>query len=265
MEKQRPIGVFDSGVGGISILKAIHQRLPNEQLVYFADSAYAPYGERDAEQVVQRCIAITEQLISEQHIKALVVACNTATSVAIEILRAQFSIPIIGVEPAVKPAAAMSQCGRVGVLATSGLVSSDRFSALLQRVEQQSHRELNFCVQACPGLVEQVEKADFTSCVTVELIEIYLRPMVEFKVDTLVLGCTHYPFLTETIAHMMGPEVTLIETGPAVARQVEHVLVTNECASELTAMSAATPCVTRFYVPDEIALDAFWQEKVVRC
>lgn len=243
-----PIGVFDSGVGGLSILSSLREYMPNESMVYVADSDYAPYGDKAADDVLLRCKLVADALIERHAIKALVIACNTATSIAIDTLRDELAIPIIGVEPAIKPAALSSKNGCIGVLATKGTVESERFRELLRR------HQGNFVVQACPGLVEQVEQADFTSCVTVELLEIHLRPLVEAKVDTVVLGCTHYPFLRPTIAHMMGKGVELIETGPAVARQCQNVLVQLGLVAASDQLAEFT-----FYVPEHIELEKFWQ------
>lgn len=217
IQRLRPIGVFDSGVGGLSVLRRIQADLPGESLVYVADSGYAPYGERSAEFVTQRAFAIAGFLL-EQGIKALVVACNTATAAAIRALRDRYEaqLPIIGIEPALKPAISNSRSGIVGVLATEHTVRSDKFTALLG---QHGHRA-RVVVQPCPGLADCVERGDLNGACPRTLLARYLEPLLAQGVDTLVLGCTHYPFLLPLIQHLAGPEVTIIDPSPAVARQL---------------------------------------------
>jgi glutamate racemase len=230
----QPVGVFDSGVGGLSVLERIRADLPHELLLYVADSGHAPYGNKPAEFIVQRSFAITEFLLG-QGAKAVVAACNTATAAAITRLRARFDIPIIGIEPAVKPAVAMTRSGVVGILATGNTVRSDKFAHLL---DQHGHRA-RVLVQPCPGLADCVEQGDLSSSHPRALLERYLAPLLNAGVDTLVLGCTHYPFLTPLIQELTGPEVVILDPSPAVARQLrcrleakgllaDHGLVGNE-------------------------------------
>ncbi len=218
MSAERPIGVFDSGVGGLSVLRELRRELPQEDLLYVADSAYAPYGERPREIIEARSIAIAEFLL-ERDAKALVVACNTATGVAVRLLRERYAVPVIAMEPAVKPAVSHSRTGVVGVLATRQTLASDKFSRLLQ-----AHGEAEVLTQACPGLVERVEAGDLEGEETRALLAGYLQPLLARGADTLVLGCTHYPHLAPLIADLAGPEVRVLDSGAAVARQVRRRL-----------------------------------------
>ncbi|NOT11468.1 MAG: glutamate racemase [Methylococcaceae bacterium] len=215
----KPVGVFDSGVGGLSVLQEIRRALPQENLLYVADSAYAPYGEKASQFIEERSIAITEFLISRQA-KAIVVACNTATGVAVASLRARFSLPIIAMEPAVKPAVANTKSGVIGVLATSRTLSSNNFTNLFNRYGA----DVEILMQACPGLVEQVEAGDLMSEDTRKLLERYLAPALSRGADTIVLGCTHYPFLKVLIEEIAGPNVSVIDPSPAIARELRRRL-----------------------------------------
>lgn len=215
------IGVFDSGVGGLSVLRHIRQLLPNERLIYVADSAHVPYGDKSARYIEQRSIELTRFLIS-RGADAIVIACNTATAAAAATLRRDFTCPIIGMEPAVKPAVAATKNGIVGVLATIGTLESARFSALLERYAGN----VTIVTQGCPGLVEQVERGDLTGPLTRELVERYTTPLLEQGADTLILGCTHYPFLAGLIRDIAGQDIKLIDTGEAVARHLLRRLQT---------------------------------------
>lgn len=225
------IGVFDSGVGGLSVLKHIHAHLPHENLLYFADSLYAPYGNKTPEFIIERAIYIADFLI-EKRAKALVVACNTATAAAISHLRHHYVLPIIGMEPAVKPAAAATKTGVVGVLATVGTLKSAQFAALLEHYGQN----IEVVTQACHGLVERVERGELNTGITRKLVRQYVEPLLEAGADTIVLGCTHYPFVRDLIAEVAGEGVALVDTGSAVARQLqqrldEANLINNQSAS----------------------------------
>ena len=211
----RPIGVFDSGVGGLSVLRHIRAALPGEDLLYVADSAHAPYGVKSAAFIESRALAIAEFLVA-QNAKALVVACNTATAAAIATLRQRFDLLIVGMEPAVKPAAEATRSGVIGVLATSGTLESARFAELVQRFGSNAR----VVVQPCPGLVEQVEAGDLAGPVTRALLSGYVTPLLAQGADTLVLGCTHYPFLQPLLRELAGDHAVFIETGAAVARQL---------------------------------------------
>lgn len=215
----QPIGVFDSGLGGISVLREIHRLLPQEALIYIADSGHAPYGNKSTAYITQRCLQLSEFLL-EQGAKMLVVACNTATAHAIETLRAQLKLPVIGIEPAVKPAALLTLTGVIGILATQQTVQSQR----LQRLIQEHAKGIKVVAQGCPGLVEHVERGDFASQELSVLLEQYTRPLIEQGSDVLVLGCTHYPFLAPTLRDIVSGDIRILETSNAVAQHVMRVL-----------------------------------------
>lgn len=227
-----PIGVFDSGIGGLSVLRALQKALPHERFVYLADNANAPYGEKTEAFVSQRTHAIAQHLLAQHQIKALVVACNTATAAAIHELRAHHSqLPLVGVEPALKPALALSRTGRIGVIATRGTVGSDKFARLLASVQGEAH----FVVQACNGLALAIEqstlpdRAEAAQKDIAQLLKTYTQSMGRFgtqagDIDTLVLGCTHYVFVESALQALLGPHVQLVSTGEAVARQTQRLL-----------------------------------------
>lgn len=226
--RARPVGIFDSGLGGLSVLQALRAELPQQDFIYIADSGHAPYGERDEAHVIARSRALTSWLRS-QDVQALVVACNTATAAAIDVLRAEHPLlPIIGVEPALKPAAALSGTGRIGVMATRGTLASSRFRALLASLSTQAE----FVLQPCDGLAEAIERAAGQPADATELIAACARhtgAMGQFglktgEMDTLVLGCTHYPFAGHALRRLVGPQIQLIDTGHAVARQTRRLL-----------------------------------------
>lgn len=214
-----PVGVMDSGVGGLSVLKHLTRQLPHEHFTYFADSAHAPYGNKSATEIQQRCFTVADKLIG-QGAKALVVACNTATAAAISAMRERYTHPIIGMEPAVKPAAAASKNGIIGVLATTGTLKSAQFAALLEHYGQG----VQVVTQACVGLVECIEQGQLDTSETLILLQQYCQPLMAAGADTIVLGCTHYPFVKKHIQEIVGPEVTLIDTGAAVAKRLNQVL-----------------------------------------
>jgi len=213
------IGVFDSGVGGLSVLAHIHRLLPNESLIYVADTAYIPYGCKPPEQVLARCLAVAG-FFEKQQVKALVVACNTATAVAIETLRQRTAVPVIGMEPAIKPAALGSRNGVVGVLATTATLGSGKFNGLKSQFDQHAR----ILVQPCPGLVEQVEQGRLSDEETRAMLACYLQPLLDSGIDTLVLGCTHYPFLLPLIRQIVGDAIDVIDTGAPIARQLQRQL-----------------------------------------
>ena len=219
VDARAPLGVFDSGLGGLSVLRAIHQALPGEDLLYVADSGHAPYGDRDAAYIIDRSMAMVDFLVA-QGAKAVVVACNTATVVAVSELRqriqAHAHIPIVALEPAIKPAAALTRSGVVGVLATTRTVHSPSVARLCAQFGQG----VDIRLQACPGLVTQVERGELDTPATRELLRGYVQPLLDAGADTLVLGCTHYPFLEPLIRELAGPGVTLVESSAAVAREL---------------------------------------------
>ena len=210
-----PIGVFDSGVGGLSVLRHIRALLPHEDLLYIADSGNAPYGDKPPGWIRERSLELAGWLV-DRGAKAIVIACNTATAAAAGALRERLALPVIGMEPAVKPAAAATRTGVVGVLATVGTLKSAQFAALLDRFASG----IEVVTQPCPGLVECVERGELDDPATRALVARHVAPLLARGADTLVLGCTHYPFLRPLIAEAAGPQVALIETGGAVARQL---------------------------------------------
>ena len=239
------IGVFDSGVGGLSVLKALLAEMPQAHFVYLADGSHAPYGERSAEQVAERAHRITQRLRDSFGIDALVVACNTATALAIEGLREQhLGWPIVGVEPALKPAATLSRSGHVGVLATRGTVESQRFARLRDRLQSEAGTTLHFSAQACDGLADAIERDDRPAIQA--LSERYIKALhsqtsTQAPMDTLVLGCTHYPFASEILQALCGPNVKMVETGAPVARRTRQVL---EALPRAEARPVVAPGVT---------------------
>lgn len=219
------------------MLKHIRTQLPHEDLLYFADSRYAPYGNKSQEFIHERSFYIADFLI-EEGAKALVVACNTATAAAISALRERLRIPIIGMEPAVKPAAAATKTGIIGVLATVGTLKSAQFAALLENYGQG----VKVVTEGCPGLVECIERGELDTVQTRNLLKGYLDPLLHAGADTIVLGCTHYPFVRPLIEEIVGSDISLIDTGAAVARQLRKRLT----ASTLFNQSRGSGCV-RFW------------------
>lgn len=219
----QPVGVFDSGVGGLSILKALRAQLPAESFVYLADAGFAPYGERGDAFVIERTRAVVRKLRDEHAIKALVIACNTATAAAVHLVRTEHpDLLLVGVEPALKPAVALSRTGRIGVMATRGTVASAKLRALHDSLKGQAE----FILQPCDGLADAIQNDDVAQVRA--LCERYTRAMAPFgaqagQIDTLVLGCTHYAFAWDTL-QALAPEVRLIETGEPVARQTRRLL-----------------------------------------
>jgi len=213
------IGVFDSGVGGLSILDEALRQLPQHDYIYLADSANAPYGEKSSEWIAARSLVLCQYLASKG-CDAIVVACNTATAEAIKQIRAELSIPIIGVEPGIKPAAMQSQNGIVGVLATEATLKSDKFNALLATLPDHCR----FIKQSGAGLVPLIEAGKANSAETLDLLGKHLEPILDAGSDTLVLGCTHYPFLRKSIRKLLGETITLIDTSDAVIRQLGRQL-----------------------------------------
>jgi glutamate racemase len=218
MVNKNPIGLFDSGIGGTSIWKEIHQLLPNEDTIYLADSKNAPYGQKSKEEIIELCFKNTEFLLN-QNCKLIVVACNTATTNAIKELRAKYNVPFIGIEPAIKPAALHSKTQKIGILATKGTLNSELF---YKNVEQ--FQEIQIIEQIGFGLVELIEGGKIDSDELQELLLKYLNPMVQSNIDYLVLGCSHYPYLIPQIKKIIPKKITIIDSGEAVARQTKKVL-----------------------------------------
>jgi glutamate racemase len=247
------IGVFDSGIGGLSVLRALIAELPHEDFVYFADTAHAPYGERDDNYVIERCIEIASFLVKEHAVKALVVACNTATAAAIDLLRHNHpKLPIVGVEPALKPAATLTRTGRIGVLATQGTLTSGKFRTLHDSLRGQAE----FVLQPCAGLAEAIERDDKGAIERLGLT--FLTALGDLgdspgQIDTVVLGCTHYPFARHVLQTIAGDQVRLVETGEPVARQARRLL---ESARLLQSPTALAPTQRLITSGSQQALDA---------
>ena len=218
MTNNNPIGVFDSGIGGTSIWNAIHELLPNEKTIYLADSKNAPYGQRTKEEIVALSKKNVDFLI-ENNCKLIVVACNTATTNAIIELRAEYDIPFIGIEQAIKPAATNSKTQIIGILATQGTLNSELFNKTAEMFQHTTIIE-----QVGHGLVQLIEGGNLNSPEMTQLLESYLRPMIDANIDYLVLGCSHYPYLIPQIKKILPEHIQIIDSGEAVARQTQNVL-----------------------------------------
>ena len=222
-----PIGIFDSGVGGLSVLLEVRRELPGEDLLYVADSGHAPYGDKPADFIERRAASIVD-FFSNEGAKSVVVACNTATGIAIESLRTRWPMPIVGIEPAIKPAVAITKTGVIGVLATSQTIASARFA----RLSGTFASGVEIIAQPCPGLVEQIESGDLSSDATRALVAGYVRPLLERRVDTLVLGCTHFPPLTGAIRTVVGTSVRIVESAVPTADALAGLLGEGQLASD---------------------------------
>lgn len=221
MNKQ-PIGIFDSGVGGTSIWKEIHTLLPHESTIYLADSKHAPYGEKPKEEIIALCKKNTALLL-RKNCKLIVVACNTATTNAIKVLRQTYAVPFIGIEPAIKPAALQTKTNAVGILATKGTLSSELFN----KTSGVFTRDINVVEQIGEGIVALIENGKLYSEEMTILLSTYLKPMIDARIDYLVLGCTHYPYLIPQLVDMLPKHIKIIDSGEAVARQTKAVLQKN--------------------------------------
>ena len=251
------IGVFDSGVGGLSVLRAIHAALPHEHLVYVADSGHAPYGDQSEAHITHRTLLVGNWL-AEQGVKGITIACNTATVVAAKTLREQTHLPVVAIEPAIKPAVALTRSGVVGVLATSQTVQS----AAVARLVALYGADKRILLQACPGWVEQVERADLQSAQTEALVRQFISPLLEQGVDTLVLGCTHYPFLRDTIQRVAGEHVLLVDPAEAVARELTRRLADSGHLSAPTERGCVAFFTTGDVVQAQHAVTHLWGSPV---
>ena len=244
MNDRRPIGIFDSGVGGLSVLRALRTLLPGESIVYVADQGHVPYGPRPLEEVRQFSEAITCFLLEHQA-RLIVVACNAASAAALHTLREKFPVvPFVGMEPAVKPAAETTHTGVVGVLATPATFQGALYASVVERFANHVH----LLQDTCPGLVQQIERGELDSTQTRQILEKALRPMLEGGIDTIVLGCTHYPFVIPLIQEIAGAEVRVIDPAPAVARQVVRRLGTDGAERQTTDKAGQV----RFYTSGEV-------------
>jgi glutamate racemase len=239
---QRPVGFFDSGVGGITVLREVHQQLPHERCLYFADTRECPYGTKPVAEIQRRCETVVDFLL-DRDAKAIVVACNAASVAALTHLRSRYRVPFIGIVPGIKPAARLTRVGRIGVLTTPTTAESD---PLAQLIEQFAYG-VTVMTQVCPGLVPLVEQGKTSGPEVEEVLDGYLGALLDTGVDVIVLGCTHYPFLREPIQRKCGPGVTLIDPSDAVARQLGRVL---EGESRLAAEAGGS---TSYYTSGEVS------------
>ncbi len=229
-DKNSPIGIFDSGVGGLSVLRAIRAQMSEESILYLGDQEHIPYGPRPMEQIRGFSVAITNFLL-ERDAKLIVVACNTASAAALKYLREKFpDVPFVGMEPAVKPAAETTQTGKVGVLATPATFQGALYTSVVERFANGVELFQN----TCNGLVQQIELGDLNGSETHRILEDALHPMLEKNIDTVVLGCTHYPFVIPLIQEIVGEKVRVIDPAPAVAKQVKRLLEAGWTKSELS-------------------------------
>ncbi len=224
-----PVGIFDSGVGGLSVLREIHAALPAESVYYVADSAHAPWGDKPPEYVRERGMKIGQFLVA-QGVKAIVIGSNTGTAGSAEALRGALSVPVVGIEPGIKPAVAATLSRVIGAIVPAAVGESDRLRSLLERFGG----DVKVIIQPVPGVVEHIEAADLDGPELRSMVEGYVRPMLDAGADTIVLGSTHYVFLKPLLLELAGREVTLIETGAAVARQLAHVLDERDLRAEGT-------------------------------
>lgn len=225
--RNKPIGIFDSGVGGTSILKEIHALLPNEAIIYLADSENAPYGNKPETEIIQLSIKNTEFLLNND-CKLIVVACNTATTNAISYLRSTYDVPFIGIEPAIKPAALNTNTKAIGILATKGTLSS----ALFHKTSDLYTHNIKVVERVGEGIVPLIESGKLDSKEMVDLLKIYLEPMLKQNIDYLVLGCTHYPYLIPMLSKMLPKHVKIIDSGLAVAKQTKNILVHHDLLNQ---------------------------------
>ncbi len=216
------IGMFDSGVGGLSVLRAVRSQLPDQDIIYFSDQAHVPYGSRALGEVRRFSAEVSRYLLAEGA-AMIVVACNTASAAALHTLREEFAgVPFVGMEPAVKPAAEQTRTSVVGVLATPATFQGDLYASVVERFANG----VTLLQSTCPGLVAQIEKGDLAGVQTRQILEQALQPMLARNIDTIVLGCTHYPFVIPLIQEITGPGVRVIDPAPAIARQVGKMLQT---------------------------------------
>lgn len=226
MQNNNPIGFFDSGIGGTSIWKEVNALLPNENSIYLADSKNAPYGIKSKEEIIDLCFKNVDFLL-EQNCKLIVVACNTATTNAIKEMRSKYSVPFIGIEPAIKPAALHSKTQKIGVLATKGTITSELFYE-----KSKLYTDVEFIEQIGYGLVELIENGKIDSPEMMQLLYEYTQPMIDENIDFLVLGCSHYPYLIPQLKKILPPHIKIIDSGEAVARQTKKILQQHHLLNE---------------------------------
>lgn len=249
-----PIGIFDSGVGGLSIAKCIEQHLPNENLLYVADTLHAPYGEKSTEFIQQRVNEIAQWFI-EREVKAIVVACNTATVNAIDQLRKNISIPVIGVEPAIKPAVNISKSRKVAILVTKATAENQRFLALVAQYRDISE----IIIQPCPGLVELIEQDKKNTVECKSMLNRYLKPLIAQGVDTIVLGCTHYPLVRAVISEICGNTVEIMETAQPVTEQLQRQLALHQLINPSSQLGTTTFYSSKYGLKQQTLFSHIWQ------
>ncbi|MBL7981571.1 MAG: glutamate racemase [Flavobacteriales bacterium] len=232
----RPIGIFDSGIGGLTVASVIRQALPSERLLYFGDTAHMPYGQRHLDEVRKFSFGIVDAL-RRKHCKMVVIACNTASAAALSALReAHPGYLFVGMEPAVKPAVEHTRTGTVGVIATTATFQSELYASVVERFAQ----DVQVLHQPCPGLVKQIEAGELDTPLTEEMLRGWLQPMLDKHIDALVLGCTHYPIVRPLIERIVGPGVRIVDPAPAIARQVQRLLESYALTSMPTAKGSLT-------------------------
>ncbi len=225
MQNEKPIGLFDSGIGGTSIWSEVNKLLPNEHTIYLADSKNAPYGQRTKQEIINLSFKNIDLLLNKG-CKTVIVACNTATTNAIVEIRKQFNIPIIGIEPAIKPAALLTKTSKIGILATKGTITSEFFASKVKL-----YHDIEIYEQIGYNLVQLIENGDKESPELLQLLKSYINPMIDQGIDTLVLGCTHYPYLKPLITTFIPSHIQVIDSGKAVAKQTENILKQNQLLS----------------------------------
>lgn len=257
MPSDFPIVVLDSGAGGLSVLKKIHELMPTEELIYMADSYFAPYGSKSERLIKNRCFE-NMGFVELQNAKVLVLACNTATAAGVKELREEFDIPIIGMEPAVKPAADLTRTGVIGVLATEGTLDSEKFMDL----ESLYRDRVEIITKACPGLVDEIERIELDRGEIVKLVTEYTEAFLDKGGDTLVLGCTHYALITDIISEIVGPEVVVVDTGMAVAKELKRRLEVEDLVSDSKALGRVSFFTSGNVEEQQIVLSRYWDGKI---
>lgn len=257
MPSEAPIGVIDSGAGGLSVLKKIRELMPNEELIYVADSWFAPYGNKSQDDVRHRCFE-NMGFFQLQHIKALVLACNTATAAAVKEMREAFTLPIIGMEPAIKPASELSRTGVIGVLATNRTLDSSKYFDL-HNLYQHKVEIIN---QPCPGLTNEIEKINPDRDEIVKLVTEYTEEFLKKGGDTLVLGCTHYALITDIIREIVGPDVVIVDTGMAVAKELRRRLLEHDLMSDSLKRARVSFFTSGDVRDQQILLSRYWGEEI---
>lgn len=258
MTDTRPVGILDSGFGGLSVARAVAELLPQENLVYAADCGFAPWGDRTDDFILERTHALVSHLLRKD-VKAIVIACNTATAVCAESLRAELSMPVVGIEPAVLPGARTTRTGIIGVMATTKTLASAKY----RHLKSIAPKEVRIIDCPCPGLMDCVEAGEFRTPHTMALLREYVEPLVEAGADTLVLGCTHYPFLSDAIRLTAGPGIRLIDPAPAVARQLKRRLDEPGLLNDTKKAPARIFCTTDANEARERILRLLWTDNAV--